>query len=78
MGKRKQQKSPAGGIVYYKKKGLTKSLIVHLSVGLHGDIKAIAEYEENSLQVIARRALQEYAQKRADHVRIMKERSRSS
>jgi hypothetical protein len=74
MGKKKRN-NPSGGIVYYKKRGLTKSLIIHVSADLYNDLKAIAAYDENSLQVIARRALRDTVQKRMEHIQVMKGKS---
>ena len=45
---------------FYKKIGLTKVLVIHLAPELYGRIKNLAEHEERSLQVTARRLLESH------------------
>jgi predicted transcriptional regulator len=48
------------GDVYYKKLGLTKPLLIHVSPELHGKLSKLADAEERSLQVTVRRILEKY------------------
>ena len=57
--KKKRKISPAG-IVYYKRKGLTKNITLFLSKDMHKKLKEIAEFEERPVQAVTRRALEEY------------------
>ena len=45
---------------FYKKIGLTKVLVIHLTPELYGRIKEFADHEERSLQVTARRLLESH------------------
>ena len=46
------------GRFFYKKIGLTKVLVIHLAPELYDRIRGLAEKEERSLQVTARRILE--------------------
>ena len=46
------------GRFFYKRAGLTKVLVIHLSPALYERIRRLAEKEERSLQVTARRILE--------------------
>ena len=43
---------------FYTRAGLTKVLVIHLTPELYGRIRNLAETEERSLQVTARRILE--------------------
>jgi len=45
---------------FYTRAGLTKVLVIHLTPELYGRIRSLAEAEERSLQVTARRMLESY------------------
>lgn len=48
------------GDLYYKKAGLTKPIVLHVSPAIHGQLLKVAEAEERSLQVTVRRILEDY------------------
>jgi len=52
------------GDVSYKKAGFTKPILIHLDPGVHSKLKKHAEKEDRSLQVTARRILEEWAEKK--------------
>ena len=52
-------KKPRGD-TYYKKAGLTKPILIHVSPGLHAKLLKLAEKEERSLQVTVRRILEKH------------------
>jgi predicted transcriptional regulator len=51
---------PAVGTEFYKKKGLEKAITIHLSKELHDKLRRLAKKEERSLQITARRILEEW------------------
>ncbi len=48
------------GRFFYKRIGLTKVIVVHLTPEMYERIRGLAEKEERSLQVTARRILESY------------------
>jgi len=46
------------GTEFYKKKGLEKSVTIHLRKELHDKLRRLAKVEERSLQITARRILE--------------------
>jgi len=48
------------GRFFYKKAGLTKVLVIHLTPELYSRIRGLAEKDERSLQVTARRLLESH------------------
>lgn len=56
-------KAKKRGDTVYKKKGLTKPILVHVDESTHSKLKALAEKDGRSLQVTVRRILQSYAEK---------------
>jgi predicted DNA-binding protein len=48
------------GRFFYKKAGLTKVIVIHLTPELYERIRNLAEKDERSLQVTARRILQSH------------------
>jgi predicted DNA-binding protein len=48
------------GRFFYKRAGLTKVLVIHLTPELYERIRSLAEKEERSLQVTARRLLESH------------------
>ena len=51
--------SKVGGLFYYRKGGLVRSIIVHLTDQTHRQLKKLAEREDRSLQATARRMIEE-------------------
>ena len=56
----KKQTTIPGGHFYYKKAGLTKSVILHLTPELHLRLNDLAKKEERSVQVTLRRIIEEH------------------
>jgi len=48
------------GRFFYKKNGFTKVIVIHLTPELYERIRGLAEKEERSLQVTARRLLESH------------------
>lgn len=48
-----------GGVVYYQKKGLGKSVILHLSAETHKKLKYLAWYKETSVQKLSVKAIED-------------------
>lgn len=53
-------KSYPTGKEFYKKKGLTKALTIHLTKEAHSRLLRLARKQERSLQITARRILEEH------------------
>jgi hypothetical protein len=53
----KKKRYPVGRL-FYKMAGFTKVIVVHLTPELYGRIRNLAEKEERSIQVTARRLLE--------------------
>lgn len=51
------------GTEFYKKKGLEKAITIHLSKDFHLRLKKLAKKEERSLQVTARRIIENQLEK---------------
>lgn len=60
MKKTKKDASKSAGTKYYRGEGLTKSLLIHVSPATHADLTTLAAKEERSVQVTARRILEEH------------------
>lgn len=56
------------GLDYYRKGGFTKSLLLHLMPKTHAALIKIARYEERAMQVIGRRAIEQFVVKRLKEI----------
>ena len=58
------KKAKKRGDLYYKKAGLTKPILIHVSPSVHGQLSKLAEEEERSLQITVRRILEDHLKNR--------------
>jgi len=67
-GSRGKGSKPLSGIKYYDSQGYTEPIIVHLTTESYRKLAALAVYDENSLQVLARRGVDHFVESRSAHI----------
>jgi hypothetical protein len=55
-----KKKQPSVGFRYYQQAGYTKSVVIHLTPELYESLKTLSDSDERSIQITARRILEEH------------------